>query len=299
MLQRVLPKNIAIHTQLAADLHCINGSADQLNQVLMNLAVNASHAMPGGGTITIETRNVQLDAGYCHLHPELPPGEFVLLAVVDTGMGMDRQTLQHIYEPFFTTKKVGEGTGLGLSVVYGIIQNHGGHILCSSEVGVGTTFKIHLPALPANAVTISTPPKAKPAAQGGKETILIVEDEVALRTVVQHALMKLGYAIIPVSDGESALLCCNEAKNNIRLVMMDLGMPGMGGWNCLKQLRATHPQLPVLLTTGYGGQDIPARARQEGAADLITKPYQLETLFRAVRETLDRSSRPDRVPESN
>jgi signal transduction histidine kinase/DNA-binding response OmpR family regulator len=299
MLQRVLPKNIAIHTHLAADLHWINGSADQLNQVLMNLAVNASHAMPSGGSITIDTRNVQLDADYGHLHPEIQPGEFILLAVMDTGMGMDRQTLQHIYEPFFTTKKVGEGTGLGLSVVYGIIQNHGGHILCSSEAGVGTTFKIHLPALPANAETAFTPPKANPVPQGGKETILIVEDEVPLRTVVQHALTKLGYTIISAGDGESALLRCNEERNNIRLVIMDLGMPGMGGWNCLKQLHATHPKLPVLLTTGYGGQDIPAHAQQEGAAGLIAKPYQLETLFQTVRETLDRPSRPDRDPDLN
>lgn len=288
MFQHTLPKNVTVHTHLATDLGLINGSADQLHQVIMNLAVNASHAMPKGGALTIETRNVKLDPDYCRLHPEIRPGEFVRLSVSDTGHGMDKQTIQRIYEPFFTTKKVGEGTGLGLSVVYGIIKDHGGYIMCYSEMGVGTTFKIYLPIHQTAGETTSKQPKAKPAMKGGNETILIVDDEVPIRNVVQRSLIKLGYTIISAGDGESALLRCSEEGNRIRLVLMDLGMPGMGGWECLKRLRTINPKLPVLLTTGYGGQGFPERARREGAIGLITKPYQLEEFLQTVREALDR-----------
>jgi CheY-like chemotaxis protein len=289
MLQRVLPKNVAMGTRLADDLGETNASADQLTQVLMNLAMNASHAMPDGGTLTIETRNARVDPGYCRLHPEIQPGDFVLMAVSDTGHGMDKQTMQRIYEPFFTTKKVGEGTGLGLSVVYGIVKNHGGNILCYSEVGVGTTFKVYLPALQATGEAATTQPKAKLALRGGNETILIVDDEAHIRNLVRGALTKIGYTIISAGDGESALLRHSEEGDRIRLVLLDLGMPGMGGWECLKRLHTINPGLPVLITTGYGFEDLLKRARQEGAAGLISKPYQMEELDRSVREILDGS----------
>jgi CheY-like chemotaxis protein len=200
---------------------------------------------------------------------------------------MDQQTMQRIYEPFFTTKKIGEGTGLGLSVVYGIIKDHGGHIQCYSEVGVGTTFNIYLPVWQAAPETASSPAKARPVMPGGNETILIVDDEAPVRNVVERAFIKQGYQTISVGDGESALLRYGEAGNRIRLVVVDIGMPGMGGWECLKRLLAINPKLPVLLTTGYGGQDLPDRARQEGARGLIAKPYHLESLFRTVREILN------------
>ena len=288
MIQRIFPKNIAIHTQFDANLHVINGSADTLNQVMMNLAVNASHAMPNGGTLAIETRNVLLDASYCRLHPEIQPGEFVLVAVADTGHGMDAQTLQRIYEPFFTTKKIGEGTGLGLSVVYGIIKDHGGHIKCESQVGVGTTFKLYFPVQNSTADSTLVQTEAGADHHTGSETILIVDDEASIRTVVQRAFIKLGYEVISACDGESALLrYSGEEGNDVHLAVLDIGMPGMGGWECLKQLRAINPKLPVLLTTGYGGQELLERARQEGAAGLITKPYQLEQLHRSVRDILD------------
>jgi len=287
MLQRLFPKNITIQTRLAADLCPINASADQLHQVMMNLAVNASHAMPNGGALTIETQNIERDPAYCRLHPEVQPGEFVQVSVSDTGHGMDQQTMQRIYEPFFTTKKIGVGTGLGLSVVYGIIKGHGGQILCDSRVGSGTTFKIYLPAPQVNGEAAVPKPEATPVQQGNNETILIVDDEVPIRTLVQRALIKAGYTVIPASDGESALLRCAEEGNRICLVVMDLGMPGIGGWECLKRLRIINPGLPVLLTTGYGGEDLLERARQEGAFGLIAKPYRLETLFRYVQEILD------------
>src|ERR1019366_9572929 len=288
MLQRIFPKDIVIQTRFAADLGLINGSADQLNQIMMNLAVNASHAMPNGGTLTLETRNVQLDAGYCRLHPEIQPGEFVLVAVSDTGHGMDAPTLQRIYEPFFTTKKVGEGTGLGLSVVYGIIKDHGGHIKCDSEVDVGTTFKIYFPIPKTSGEAAFTQAKIQSELQTGNETILIVDDEASIRTVVQRAFIKLGYSVVSACDGESAMLRYRgEEGNGVHLAVLDIGMPGMGGWECSKRLRTINPKLPVLLTTGYGGQELLERARREGAAGLITKPYQLEELHRSVREILD------------
>jgi len=217
----------------------------------------------------------------------MQPGDCVLVTIADTGQGMDKQTLQRIYEPFFTTKSVGKGTGLGLSVVYGIVKNHQGQILCDSEVGVGTTFRIYLPVRRSPGEATVSPAKPKAALQGGTETILIVDDEAPIRSVTERAFIKLGYTIITARDGESALLRYGEEATRIRLVIMDLGMPGMGGWECLKQLRAINPHLRVLLTTGYGGNDLLDRARQAGAVNLIAKPYQLEVLSRAVREALD------------
>ncbi len=287
MLQHVLPKSVTIRTHLTGDLDLINGCMDQLHQVMMNLAVNAAHAMPEKGTLTIETRNARLDSGFCHLHPEMSPGDSVILAVSDTGHGMDKQTMQRIYEPFFTTKRVGEGTGLGLSVVYGIVREHDGHIACESQVGVGTTFTIYFPALKAPAQNASAEIKPKPTARGGNEPILMVDDEAHIRIVASRALTRLGYTVVAASDGESALLRYMEGKDRIQLVVMDLGMPGMGGWECLRRLRAINPRLQVVVTTGYGGQDLPERAHKEGAVGFINKPYSLETLFRRVRELLD------------
>jgi CheY-like chemotaxis protein len=283
----VLPKNIIVHTNLALAPGLTLASADQLHQVLMNRLVNASHAMAAGGTLTIETHKARLDADYCRFHPEFQPGDFVLIVVSDTGHGMDQQTMQRIYEPFFTTKKVGEGTGLGLSVVYGIVKDHGSHILCDSEVGVGTSFKIYLPALPASDAPTAAKTEAMPAVRGGTETILVVDDEAHIRNLVQSALTKLGYATLLAGDGESALTRYRQEGDQIRLVILDLGMPGLGGWECLKELKFLNPQLPVVITTGYVGENLRERARQEGAAELIAKPYLMESLARSVRQALD------------
>jgi signal transduction histidine kinase/DNA-binding response OmpR family regulator len=287
MLDRVLPKNITVHIRLAGDLSAVNASADQLHQVLMNLAVNASHAMTKGGSLTIETSNIRVDPDYCRFHPEFQPGNFVLIALSDTGHGMDKQTMRRIYEPFFTTKKTGEGTGLGLAVVYGIVKDHGGNILCYSEVGVGTTFKIYLPALQSANEAASAQFENKAAPRGGTETIMIVDDEAHIRHLVRGVLTKLGYTVILAGDGESALLRLREEENRIRLVLLDLGMLGMGGWECLKRMRAMDPKLPVVITTGYAGENLSERARQEGAIDLIRKPYQMDVLCLRLRQILD------------
>lgn len=292
VLLRVLPKNIVINTHLAEDLRLVNASTDRLHQVFMNLAVNASHAMPNGGSLTLETHNAWLDAGYCVLHPEIQPGPFVMVSISDTGNGMDKQTLQRIYEPFFTTKKIGQGTGLGLAVVYGIVKDHNGHIVCLSEVGVGTQFKIYLPALMAPVEQTNAWAQKRPNLPGGRETILVVDDELQIRSMAQRSLTRLGYTVIAAEDGESALQRCAEAGNNIELVLLDLGMPGMGGWRCLELLRGMYPKIPVVISTGYGDEDLGDRARQEGAAALVNKPYEIEALCRTVREVLDQKVSP-------
>jgi two-component system, cell cycle sensor histidine kinase and response regulator CckA len=296
MLQRVLPGNITVRTCLADDLGQVNVSAEQLHQVLMNLAVNAAHAMPDGGVLTIETRHARPDPDHGRFHPEIPSGDFILIVLSDTGHGMDKQTMQHIYEPFFTTKKAGEGTGLGLSVVYRIVQEHGGNILCRSEVGVGTTFDIYLPALQSTGKAASLLAEVKPDLRGGNETILIVDDEVHIRNLVRDALTTMGYTVISAGDGESALLRHREEGSRICLVLLDLDLPGMGGWKCLKRLRAMDSSLPVVIFTGYMGENLRERARQEGAAGLICKPYEMETLFLRVRQILDEY--PPSVPSS-
>jgi signal transduction histidine kinase len=289
MLARVLPKSVVIETHFEDGLAQIKASVDQLHQVLMNLAVNAAHAMPDGGTLTIETRNTRLSSDYCRLHPQLHPGDYVLLAVTDTGHGMDHKTMERIFEPFFTTKKIGEGTGLGLSVVYGIVKDHGGAVLCYSEVGLGTSFRIYLPAILHEQGTQDVR-VARSGIRGGKEAILVVDDESHLRNLLKRALTKYGYTVVAAADGESALLRYEEEKHRLSLVLLDLDMPGMGGWECLKQLRAVAPGLPVLITTGYGGGNLAGRAELEGAVGLLPKPYQVEDLFKKIREILQQQS---------
>lgn len=236
MLDRLLLNQVAIRPQLAPDLWPTRGDSAQIHQVLMNLGVNSAHAMPDGGTLTLETRNVTVTAEDCRVQAELKPGPYVVVSVTDSGQGMDSKTLERMYEPFFTTKGVGRGTGLGLSVVYGIVKEHSGTVLCYSEVGVGTTFRIYLPALLQPASPFATGPAYPPAAlPGGTETILVVDGGIPIRSVLSQSLEKAGYTVLQASDGESALLRYREASRRIQLTILDLGMPGMGGWECLRQ----------------------------------------------------------------
>ncbi|HTP25869.1 MAG TPA: response regulator [Anaeromyxobacteraceae bacterium] len=286
MLGRLFPKNISIRSELSSTLCAIEGSENQLNQVLMNLATNAVHAMPNGGVLSIETRLVELDSEACRLLGEVQPGTFVQLLVSDTGHGMDKETMKRMFEPFFTTKKIGEGTGLGLPVAYGIVKDHGGHISCSSDVGIGTTFAVYLPC-GSGVCEHRTALQSVPSVRGGDETILLVDDDVSVRSAMKAGLSKLGYTVIAAGDGEEALRRYSEGRR-IGLVVMDLGMPGIDGWECLKRLRAIDPEVRVLLTTGYGGMDLAERARSEGAVDLLGKPFALNDLLCRVRTVLDR-----------
>ncbi|HTI97495.1 MAG TPA: response regulator [Dongiaceae bacterium] len=283
MLERIVPKSVTLAAKLSDQLHRINADSGQLEQVLLNLAVNAAHAMPTGGTLTLETRNTELDADFCRYHPELKAGPHVCLRISDTGHGMDRRTQERIYEPFFTTKKVGAGTGLGLSVVFGIVKDHGGHIQCHSEENVGTTFEIYLPITAADLV--ATPPASPPlgATPKGSGTIMIVDDEAPIRNMLQRFLVRQGYSVFAAADGEIALDRYRNPATRPELVILDLGMPVMSGWECLERLRQIDPQARVLIASGYGGDDLEDRIFQKGALGFINKPYDLGEMSRKVR----------------
>ncbi len=288
MLERTIPKMIQLETNLAPELKAIKGDANQLEQVLMNLGTNARDAMPNGGRLSIETKNVVLQGPDCQTHLDLPPGEYVLLTVSDTGCGMDEETLQHIFEPFFTTKKVGDGTGLGLATVYGIVKGHGGSIHCSSQPGRGAVFQIYFPALEredAPAIRRDSGPIKIP---GGNETVLLVDDEPAVIRVAQDILETQGYQTITAGSGEEAVRIYRERGAEIDLVVLDLGMPGMGGQKCLERLLELDSRLKVIITSGYA-DGIQAKAVVEaGAREFLGKPYRLTDMLQKVRQVLDR-----------
>jgi CheY-like chemotaxis protein len=257
-----------------------------MEQILMNLAVNARDAMPEGGRILVETVNVTLDREFCKEIPECEPGEYVLLKVTDTGHGMDRTTVEHIFEPFFTTKEQGKGTGLGLATVYGIVKSHGGHILCESERDRGTVFKIYLPAV-RNAVqdAVGELEEEKPA--GGAETILVVEDEETLRELASQVLRRMGYRVLAAENGEKALALYEENREEISVVLLDLIMPGMGGKRCLEELLKRNPLVKIVIASGYTGEDSRSVLLEKGARGFVAKPYDMKRVLRMIREVLD------------
>lgn len=289
MLERVIARNVGVRTQLAPDLSLISGDPGQLQHVLMNLALNAAQAMSAGGNLTLRTRNTRLGPEHCHLRQGIEPGDYILLEVSDTGHGIDKRTLEHIFEPFFTTKGVGEGTGLGLSVVFGIVKEHQGDIQCASEPGRGTTFTICLPALPTAARLAPPDAEEESTASPGTETILVVDDEPGIRNLLKQHLTRSGYSVIPAPNAEIALREYKEQPGRPRLVILDLGMPGMDGWECLVKLREMDPQAKVLLATGYARNDFITRAHELGAAGVVFKPYKLGDLTKKVRAILDGS----------
>jgi signal transduction histidine kinase/ActR/RegA family two-component response regulator len=287
MLENGLPKMVSLHLHLPGNLRSLLANPEQIEQVLMNLAVNAAHAMPAGGKLSFETRNFTPTPDFLRSHPDLKPGDYVQLTVADTGHGMDRPTLERIYEPFFTTKKVGEGTGLGLAVVFGIVQDHAGTITCESEVGLGTTFTICLPAAsqPGNGPRPAT--DGRTSQPRGTETILVVDDEMSICLLLGRYLKTLGYTVITAHDGEAALEKYKTADCRPHAVILDLGMPKMSGWKCLEELRKIDPRVKVMIGTGYGGDNLETEVRNRGAAGLLTKPYQLADFGKTLRNILD------------
>jgi two-component system cell cycle sensor histidine kinase/response regulator CckA len=285
LLARTIPKMIEIELRLADDLKMVNADPTQIEQVLMNLAVNAKDAMPGGGRLFIETRNVSLDKGYSDTHLDARPGEYVLLMVSDTGYGMDQETLEHIFEPFFTTKGVGRGTGLGLAMVYGIVKSHNGYITCYSEIGHGTTFKIYLPTVE---LTPEMPGRGEERLpEGGTETILLVDDEEPVRQLGKEMLETVGYRVLVASDGEEAMGLYTHRMRDIQLVILDLIMPGMGGKSCLEALLRLDPRVKVLVASGYSVNGRLEETVRSGACGFISKPYDLRDLLKRVRDVLD------------
>ncbi|NNF99923.1 MAG: response regulator [Desulfobacteraceae bacterium] len=288
LLERTLPKMIQIRKDFSACPATVYADPVQMEQVLMNMGVNAGDAMPDGGTLTIRTANVTLTEEFCRPRPETTPGDYVLIEIDDTGAGMDQDTLQRVFEPFFTTKGIGKGTGLGLATVYGIVKHLRGHISCNSRPGMGTNFKLYIPSISSakNMAENENVCKRIPISKGN-ERILVVDDEETVREIAENALNKFGYTVTTAENGEQAIETYKGMRNAIDLVILDLGMPGMGGLKCLKALIDLYPQVKVLIASGYGQSDTISKSLEFGAAAFIKKPYHILDLGKIVRNLLD------------
>ncbi len=286
MLRRLIGEDVELATVLEPGLARIESDPGQLEQVLLNLSVNARDAMPGGGRITIETRNVILDSDSADRPSSLHPGEYVLLVVRDTGVGMAPQTKARIFEPFFTTKDPGHGTGLGLAVVHGVVAQSGGHIEVDSELGEGTVFEVYLPAVAEQPSTV----KANSAAlllPRGHETILLVEDEAAVRELASHILASCGYAVLAAANGLEAMQVAEGHAGPIDLLVSDVVMPHLGGRELAERLRAIKPGLKVLFMSGYADQAVVRHGVQRAEHPFLQKPFTPIGLAQGVRDALD------------
>ncbi|MEO8348638.1 MAG: PAS domain S-box protein [Acidobacteriota bacterium] len=287
MLSRLIGEDIQVVMNLDPALGTVRADAGQIEQVIMNLAVNARDAMPRGGQLSLETANVELDETYTRTHVPAQPGPYVMLAVSDTGAGMDEATRERIFEPFFTTKEKGHGTGLGLSTVYGIVKQSGGYIWVYTEPGRGTSFKVYLPRVSAPAEPLSAA-EAAPVSVGGAETILLVEDEESVRALSRKILESKGYRVLEAADGAQAVELA--LGRPIDLLLTDMVLPGMGGREIAARIHDTHPRAKVLYTSGYTDDVIVRRGLMERGAAFLEKPFTPTVLARKVREVLDQRS---------
>ena len=290
MLRRMIGEQIDLQVRMKSDLLPVFADPATIEQIVMNLVVNARDAMPNGGEIIIETLNATLDETYEKQHPWARAGQYVKLIVSDNGVGMDEETKQHIFEPFFTTKELGKGTGLGLSVVYGIIRQHDGLINVYSEPEHGTSFSIYLPV--ASRCQASRIIEEEPfVARGGNETILLAEDEEALRELAQNILIEFGYRVLLARDGAEAVSIYEEKRSEIDLVMLDAVMPKMDGMEAYKQIKKLDSALPIIFITGYSSELLKNKTIVEKDTVIIQKPFNVENFGRVVRETLDKSKK--------
>jgi CheY-like chemotaxis protein len=289
MLRRIIGEDIELVTLLAEDLERTRADVGQIEQVIMNLAVNAKDAMPSGGKLTIETANVELDESYARSHVDVKPGPYVMFSVSDTGVGMTPEVREQIFEPFFTTKEKGKGTGLGLSTTYGIVKQSEGNIWVYSEQGKGTTFKIYLPRVnePLEDIRKEVLKEELPR---GNETILIVEDEEEVRKLTAKILEMQGYRILETCNGDDALLACERRKGPIHLMLADIVMPGMSGSELAKLLEPLYPEIKILYMSGYTDNAIVRHGVLEKGVNYIQKPFTMEALARKVRVVLDKDS---------
>ena len=284
LIPRMIGEDVELVIRTSPDLGTIRADASQMEQVIMNLAVNARDAMPGGGRLLIETSNAELDRAYNTARPVMQSGSYVLLAVSDTGIGMDAETQARIFEPFFTTKEQGKGTGLGLATVYGVVKQSGGFIWVYSEVGKGTSFKIYLPRVDQSAD--KTEPALVSDAPGGTETILLAEDEQDVRDVAREFLESAGYTVLQAASGGEAVRIAAEYRGNIDLLVTDMVMPGMTGQRLSAQLRQRQSALGVIFMSGYSEQTAAEEAESDPACRLLTKPFSRSAILRAVRDVL-------------
>lgn len=292
MLDRLIPANIELNILPAASPNRVKADPGQMEQVILNLAVNARDAMPQGGRLTIETRNVELDEIYAGSHARVPPGKYVVLTVSDTGMGMHSETQAHIFEPFFTTKKPGKGTGLGLAIVYGVVKQTGGWIAARSELGHGTTFDIYFPQVEEAIKQAIAEPVAKikaslASAARGTETILLVEDQDGIRDLVREFLQNNGYFVLHAADGNEALQIADEYKDQIHLLLTDVVMPNVGGRELAHRLTQPRLQMKVLFMSGYPDHATWSSELVDDTAAVLQKPFPLDTLARKIRSLLD------------
>jgi len=291
MLRRLIGEDIQLLTALDQELWSVKVDPGQIEQVIMNLAVNARDAMPRGGKLTIETKNVVLDENYARQYVSVKPGPYVMMAVSDNGCGMDKETQSHLFEPFFTTKEKGKGTGLGLSTVYGIVKQSGGNIWVYSEPGRGTSFKIYLPKAAESAKEKYRPIEpTRISARQGAETILLVEDEKAVRTMIRKTLQSNGYTVLEAHHGQEALHICDQYSGPIHLLVTDVVMPRMSGKELAEKATPKHPEMKVLYMSGYPDNSIVQHGVLEPGTEFLQKPFTFKALEGKVREILDKPS---------
>jgi len=292
LLRRLIGEDIEFRTVLMPNLGAVRADAGQLEQVIMNLAVNARDAMPRGGKLTIETANAELDEAYAREHMTVRAGPAVMIAVSDTGTGMDRETLAHIFEPFFTTKEPGKGTGLGLATVYGIVKQSGGHVWVYSEPGRGTAFKIYLPRVTEAVEGIGAP--TAPTTLHGNETLLVVENEAPVRELARRMLEAKGYTVLTAAAPADALALVERHAPPIHLVVTDVILPGMDGPALARRLEQARPGIRVLFVSGYANEAIVHQGVLDPGVAYLPKPFTADALARKVREVIDAPSPPHR-----
>jgi two-component system cell cycle sensor histidine kinase/response regulator CckA len=286
LLQRVIGEQIEVRVVAGPDLRVALVDPAQIDQVLMNLCLNARDAMPQGGRLIIETRNIEIDQEFCRAHPYAKEGSFILLSVSDTGVGMDAATAEQIFEPFFTTKEMGKGTGLGLATVYGIVKQHEGFIELYSEPGRGTTFRVYLPA--GSGTAEPRQPKRDEQIPKGTETILLAEDNEGLQEAAKEMLEKLGYRVILASNGAEAVKIFTKNPGQFDLIILDVVMPKVSGPAAFSEMVAIRPDLRIVFSTGYTAEAASLNSLTEQGASVLQKPYSLKNLGQIVRATLDR-----------
>jgi PAS domain S-box-containing protein len=296
MLCRVIGEDVELRFSPDEDLPLVWADAGQMEQVLMNLAINARDAMPDGGTLIIETRHAYLDTLDCCRHPWTRPGMYARISVTDSGMGMDPSTKERIFDPFFTTKEPGKGTGLGLAVVYSIVEQHQGLVRVHSQTGIGTTFSIYIPIK--DVIREEERKADETPLRGGSETILLAEDEKAVRELARSALGSLGYELLVAGDGEEALRIYETNRQQISLAVFDWVMPRMGGLEAYRRIRASGGDVPVMFVTGYGEEVGRTEAFEDNALTLLRKPYGVAELGRKVREVLDQAGEKSAGPQN-
>jgi PAS domain S-box-containing protein len=287
MLRRLLGEHIELATHTVRGLGWIKVDPSQLEQIVVNLAVNAADAMPDGGKLTIELCNAEFDAAYVAAHAGAIPGPYVLLAVSDTGVGMDKATQAHVFEPFFTTKEPGKGTGMGLATVYGIVKQSGGFIYVYSEPGQGTTFRIYLPRVAEQRPAAGAETPAARPSSSGTETILLVEDEPAVRSFARRTLEEQGYIVLEAAGGADALSIVASHADPIALLVTDVVMPGLQGYQLAEQLATGRPELRVLYLSGFTENSMIHHGVPDDGVAFLAKPFSTDALSEAVRRVLD------------